>query len=50
VMEGTAIISIVFRLESRGCEINAGVIFCGGVIQKIERTVSSPLNPTLTSN
>jgi hypothetical protein len=43
--ERAAIVSIVFGWESRRGEINIGVVFGGGVIQKIEGTVSPPLHP-----
>lgn len=42
-MERTGTVSIVFGLESREDKINTEVIFCGGMIKKIERTVSFPL-------
>jgi hypothetical protein len=32
--KGAATISIVFGRESRGGEVNTGVIFCGGMIPK----------------
>jgi hypothetical protein len=43
-------VSIVFGRELRGDKVNTGVIFCWCRDQKIERTVSSPPDPTLISN
>jgi hypothetical protein len=46
----TTTISIVFGLESCKCEVNTEIVFNGGMIQKIEGTMSPPPHPTLDSN